>query len=56
MPRSTGGKKDYTTIQIPRELVEMIDKIIEERKGGYRSRTEFVADAVRRRIEELLKS
>jgi metal-responsive CopG/Arc/MetJ family transcriptional regulator len=55
MPRSKGSS-DYVTVQIPKELVDMIDTILAEKKGGYRSRTEFVADAVRRRIEDLLKS
>lgn len=56
MPRKTVGKKEYVTVSIPVELAKKIDEIIEAGKGGYVSRQEFVADAIRRRIEELLKS
>jgi metal-responsive CopG/Arc/MetJ family transcriptional regulator len=49
MPQSKGWK----TIALPDELVDKIDKIVDEKKHGYRSRNEFVTDAVRRRLEEL---
>jgi metal-responsive CopG/Arc/MetJ family transcriptional regulator len=49
MPQAKGWK----TIALPEELVEKIDKIVTEEKHGYRSRNEFVTDAVRRRLEEL---
>ncbi len=38
-------------VRLPRELVEEIDKLIEE--GHYSSRTSFFEDAARRRLEEL---
>jgi len=45
----------YRTVRIPEDLVESILKIMEERKElGYRSHSEFIIDAVRRRVEGLL--
>lgn len=44
---------DYTSVQIPRKLADSIDKTIEQSGMGYRSRAEFVIDAIRRRIEEM---
>jgi Arc/MetJ-type ribon-helix-helix transcriptional regulator len=45
----------YRTVRIPDSLVTTIKEIIEERKElGYRSHSEFIIDAVRRRVEKLL--
>jgi len=38
---------------LPEELIQKIDKMVEAQQHGYRSRNEFVTDAVRRRLEEL---
>lgn len=46
--------KGHTSISVPKDLVERIERIIEGGKHGYRSKSEFVTDAVRRRIEELI--
>lgn len=48
----TEGKeeRDYTTVSIPLTLAEKIDKVLG--KGGYRNRTDFVCDAIRRLLEE----
>ena len=40
-------------MNLPPYLVRIIDEIVKEGILGYRSRDEFVADAVRRRLEEL---
>jgi metal-responsive CopG/Arc/MetJ family transcriptional regulator len=41
-------------VRIPENLVESILKIIETKKElGYRSHSEFIIDAVRRRVEDL---
>ncbi|MFO8018092.1 MAG: ribbon-helix-helix domain-containing protein [Promethearchaeia archaeon] len=46
---------NYRTVRIPEDLVESILKIIEEQKElGYRSHSEFIIDAVRRRVERFL--
>jgi len=49
MPQAKGWK----TIALPEELVDKVDKMVESKQHGYRSRNEFVTDAVRRRLEEL---
>jgi len=46
-------EKDYVTVKLPRELAEYIDVVIKERKFGYRSRAEFVAEAVREKLRQL---
>jgi len=43
----------YTTIKLPTDLAEQIDMVIETLRLGYRSRTDFVLEAVRRRLEEI---
>ena len=48
--------RDYTTIAIPNALIEEIETIIKRLESlGYRNRTEFIVDSIRRRIEELKK-
>ncbi|MHA1403786.1 MAG: ribbon-helix-helix domain-containing protein [Candidatus Helarchaeota archaeon] len=42
----------YVTIRIPKELVNKIEYIMKEIKLGYRNRSEFIIDAIRRRIEK----
>ena len=49
MPQARGWK----TVALPDELVKKVDDIVEKEKDGYRTRNEFVTDAVRRRLEEL---
>jgi len=46
---------NYRTVRVPENLVETILKIIEKHKElGYRSHSEFIIDAIRRRIEEFI--
>ena len=40
-------KRVYTNIGLPDELIERIDEIIKNSKLGYKSRGEFVKEAVR---------
>ena len=48
---------NYRTVRVPEELVETVLKIIKENKElGYRSHSEFIIDAIRRRVEEFLKN
>ena len=37
----------YITIKLPKNLVEQIDKVLEEQNLGYTSRAELVKEAVR---------
>ncbi|MEM3437242.1 MAG: ribbon-helix-helix domain-containing protein [Nitrososphaerales archaeon] len=53
--KKEGGRQDYQPIAIPRDIIEMIDKIIADGRFIYVSRNDFVRDAVRRRIEEIAK-
>lgn len=49
------GPTQYKSINIPEELMDSVDRVLEEKKElGYRSRSEFIIDAVRRRVEEFL--
>jgi len=41
--------EDYVTIKLPRSLAEYIDLVIKSRYG-YKSRAEFVRDAVREKL------
>ena len=50
LPMSTD---DYTTVRLPKELMEEIDDIIKRGMRGYKSRAEFIKEAIRRRFEEL---
>ena len=44
-------ERDYTTVSIPIDLAEKIDKIAREK--GYQNRADFVRDAIRRLLEDL---
>jgi hypothetical protein len=44
---------EYTTVRLPKELMEEIDEIIRQRIRGYKSRAEFIKEAIRNRFEEL---
>ena len=47
---------DYRSVQVPNELVEEILKEIKrDNTLGYRSHSEFIIDAARRRLEEIRK-
>ena len=45
--------RDYTTVNIPLDTAEKIDRIIVEE--GYSSRSEFVRDAVRQLLKKFEK-
>ena len=46
--------KAYRSVNLPTELYKRVKGLVEERKElGYRSVTEFVAEAVRMRAEEI---
>lgn len=46
---------DYRTVNVPSDLVEEIKKEIDQLNLGYRSHSEFIIDAARRRLEEVRK-
>jgi len=46
----------YRNVKLPNELVEEIKKIINNHKElGYRSHSEFIMEATRRRLEDIKK-
>ena len=44
---------NYLGVRLPRELVERVDALVDRRVLGFRSRAEFIADAIRRRLEQM---
>ncbi|MEK6914987.1 MAG: ribbon-helix-helix domain-containing protein [Nanoarchaeota archaeon] len=40
----------YVNISIPEELVKEVDEFIKKSKSGYRSRAEFLSEAIRFRL------
>ena len=47
----------YRSVKIPNEVIEEIKNIIKNHKElGYRTHSEFIIEAIRRRLEELKKS
>jgi hypothetical protein len=47
--------KRYVNIKLPVELADEVDKILEKKLLGYRSRAEFVAEAVRDKLMQVRK-
>ena len=48
------NRKHYRGLTIPESLIEKVEALIEERKElGYVSVSEFVKEAIRRRVEEI---
>jgi len=45
--------RKYTNVALPFDLIEQIDNIIKEKGMGYKSRGEFVKEAVRNLLKEL---
>ena len=48
--------RKYRTVGIPEELFKECEAVVKSGKLGYSSVSEFVKDAVRRRLEEIKKS
>ncbi|MBS3162740.1 CopG family transcriptional regulator [Candidatus Woesearchaeota archaeon] len=44
-------RKNYANVSIPSELIELIEKTWKKSKKGYRSRAEFVIEAIREKID-----
>ncbi len=43
----------WRVVKIPEELAKIIEEIVREEKYGYTSISDFVTDAVRKRLREL---
>ncbi len=48
-------KTGYTNISIPNELADEIRKVVESRKYGYSSISEFVKEAIRSHLLQIKK-
>lgn len=48
-------RKRYTNIPLPDELAGQIEKVIETAELGYKTKSEFVKEAVREKLMELGK-
>ena len=49
MPQAEGWK----TIALPDEIIKRIDKVVASKEHGFRSRNDFVLEAVKWRLKEL---
>jgi metal-responsive CopG/Arc/MetJ family transcriptional regulator len=47
--------KRYVNVKLPVELADEVDKILDKKIWGYRSRGEFVAEAVRDKLIQVKK-
>jgi len=46
---------NYLNVRLPKQLISQVDRIVDRKALGFRSRAEFIADAIRRRLEEILE-
>ncbi len=53
MSLDTVADEDYVTVRLPKALTNEVDQLVDRRVLGYRSRAEFVAEAIRLRLEAL---
>lgn len=48
------AKKRYTNIPLPDELAKQIENVINTSELGYKTKSEFVKEAVREKLRELI--
>jgi len=41
------SKGNWVYVGLPKEIIELVDKVIESRKWGFRSRNDYVLEAVK---------
>jgi len=46
---------NYLNVRLPKQLIAQVDRIVDRKALGFRSRAEFIADAIRRRLEEIIE-
>ena len=51
----TMADPNYLNVRLPKQLIAQVDRIVDRKALGFRSRAEFIADAVRRRLEQILE-
>lgn len=47
--------KDYTSVSVSNKLLELIDEVVESDETTYKTRSDFIKDAVRIRLRDLGK-
>jgi len=47
--------KGYMSVSIPKQLMEVIEEVIESGETTYSSKTEFIKEAIRLRLREMGK-
>jgi len=52
-PLTSQRRRGWKTIQLPEELLDRVDSLVERPELGYTSRSEFIKEAVRLRVETL---
>lgn len=55
MDNTNGERKMYDTIKLPHDLVLKVEKAISTSDMGYRNRSEFIIEAVREKVQQMLK-
>jgi len=54
--RTAVKKGNWKTVQLPEDLIKSVDELISTEGYGYTSRSEFIKESVRLRIQEIKKS
>ena len=49
------ARKGYTGVSFPNELIKEVDLVIRSNKRGYRTRPDFIKQAIRQLLDELKK-
>lgn len=44
---------EYTTVRLPKELIDEIDKILKRGVMGYKSRAEFIKESIREKLKTM---
>jgi len=56
MPRTSVKPGKWKTIQLPEGLIKAVDEVISTKELGYTSRSEFIKESVRLRIQKIKKT
>jgi len=54
--RTAAKPGKWKTVQLPEDLIKSVDDLISTEGLGYTSRSEFIKESVRLRIQEIKKS
>jgi len=46
----------YKGVNLPIEIIDQIDELVEDKKHGYSSRADFIRDAIRLKLKEFEES